>query len=194
MTIKFKNKIMLISVFLCLFVFSGCYNTAVGISNAEGAKTFYEKELEDGNVYITSDSYTIPASSTIYIVGVTGDKDISMYQRRIEVVSQFDIHLDIALYEDATYTGGTLVESFNKNRNLGDNSTFDVYSSPTTVNLTGSTLLPFSNELKGDKKASLSSSEFADYVMKKNTTYVLEVVNQNPQVLDAKFTWNSIEQ
>lgn len=195
------NKSILGILFLTMLIFSGC-SPDVAISTLNpgsfedvvlNTKTLYEKSLKDGDVYVTSETYTLPGSSTIYIIGVTNEKNISMYQRRISVTSQFDIHFDIILYEDGNFTGGTLINNFNKNRNNIDNSTFDIYSNPTTIDLTGATLLPFSNELKGDKRASLASSEFADYVMKKDTIYILEVTNQNPQAIEAVFTWNWIE-
>lgn len=184
---------MTISIFLCLFAFTGCGSVGVAIVDTDGQKNFYEDSLEKGTVYISGSEYTIPGNDFIYIVGDTDLKDISIYKRKIQAESNLDIDINIDLYENASFTGGSQNLVFNKNRNLEVNNTFNIYSTPATVDLSNAYLLPFSNRLKGDKKVIAETSEFADYIMKQNTTYVLKITNNNPQTATLYFTWNWLE-
>lgn len=195
---KNKNSSIVLATILLSFaiiLITSSLNIAVIDPNSEfGIKSYYEKNLKDGNIYIASGEYILGGGSTIYISGITEANPIEMYQRKIQATSSTDIEISIKLYEDGEFITGTPQENFNKNREFLDNSTFSIYSSGTTgSSIIGATLLPFSNELKGEKKVTLSTTEFADYIMKKNTTYILSIENKNPQQAKIIFNWNWIE-
>jgi len=194
MTNNLKTKFMLLGLFLSMIVFSGCGSVVVAIVDTDGQKTFYEQELIDGNIYITSDSYAIPGSSTIYITGVSVNKSILMYKRSAKAYSLQDIDVDIVLYENGTQYNTVPLETFNKNRNLEDGSTFVIYESNTNpLSVSGAIELPFANKLKGDKKALEETSDTADYIMKENEIYILSITNNAPQPVDLILYWSWIE-
>ena len=193
MNLKFNNKIIFISIFLCLFIFTGCSDTNVLLADTDGGRTFYEFNLEEGNIFVTSDEYTIGAGNTIYITGISQNDSISMYKRVVRAFSFQDIDVDIKLYENGTQYSTTPIETFNKNRNSDKNSTFTIYqSNNNTSSITGATELPFANKLKGDKDVVVSSLDTADYIMKKNTVYILEITNNAPQSVNLILYWNWI--
>lgn len=194
MEIKFQNKIMLMSMFLCLFIFSGCYNTAVAVNQNDFSKTFNEYNLEEGNIYVTTDQYTIPGGNTIYVAGTSNGKDVSMYRRVARASSIQDIDIDIVLYEGGTQYNQNNLTTFNKNRNSNKTATFTISESSTNpLSITGATILPFANKLKADKEVLAESSDTADYIMKQNETYVLEITNNALQSVDLTLYWNWIE-
>lgn len=185
---------MTISIFLCLFAFTGCGSVGVAIVDTDGQKTFYEDSLEKGESYISGGIYTVPANDFIYIIANTTDKNINMYQRKIQIESQIDVDVLVELYENASFTDGVKVQNFNKNRNKADNSTLQIYSIDTVnVDLTNAEQLPMINIIKGSKGLVSQTSEFADYIMKKNNTYALKITNNNPQPANLYFAWNWLE-
>lgn len=84
-------------------------------------------------------------------------------------------------YEGVTVTGnGTLQTPFNRNRNSTNTPTLLIYSTPTGVNTTGSTIirhirLGSGKTLGGDDKS------LNEIISKKNTLYYLTVTNQSNQ-------------
>jgi len=188
-------------MFLCLFLFTGCYNTAVAVvdkttlNNATvNARSLYEMQLLHGEVFLASDEYVIPGGTTIYVTGVTGDNLISMYKRVAKAYSEQSIDLQIKLYEGGTLNSVTTIPTYNKNRNSDLNSTLLIYDENTNpTSIAGAENIPFTTILIGDKQVVVSSTESADYIMRTNTIYVLEITNNAVQSSSLIFSWNWIE-
>jgi len=182
------KKILILLILLSTVLFTGCNNTAISISDS---KSYTQQNLEEGDSYISESNQTILTTSNYYIGGITKNISLCMQQRQIIAQSDDTLDLVINLYEGGTFSGGTLIQNFNKERNYIDNSTFEIYKDVTVIDL--GLKLPFESFVFGDKRIKTSTENFVSYIMKKNTTYILEIKNNGIKSADTIFVWNWFE-
>lgn len=130
-----------------------------------------------GEMYSALSYYSLAAGATAsFLVKTPINKSIHSI-----VSATGTVEFEGVSYEGVTVTGnGTLQTSFNRNRNLANNSTLLIYSIPTGVNTTGSTIvrhvrLGSGKTLGGDDRS------VNEIVLKKNANYYLTVTNQSNQ-------------
>jgi hypothetical protein len=186
-------------VFVLLF-FSGCgsYNinlnesipVTANISNPYQL-TVDEYNLQNGNSYSGSETFSLNSGESYYISVVTDNISICMCERQIIGYSTEVLNVVANIYEGGDYLSGSLMTNYNNNRNKIDNSTIRFYNGVTLVSLGDK--LPHSSFLYGDKKIAAETNSEISYVMKKDSNYILKIENLGSKSADLTFIWNWFE-
>lgn len=134
---------------------------------------------ENSQLYQAFNKFTITAGTTKKL-GLTmpANKQIRIFPATI--VSSVD-KLTFKVYEGSTFTGGTVVSSFNQDRNSTDTSDVILTEDPTvTVNGTQfvQAYLPGSTGV-GQTRTGANSGGETFWKFKPNTKYVVELVNDS---------------
>ncbi len=74
----------------------------------------------------------------------------------------------IDVYEGATYTGGTLMTAWNRNRNSVVTPGLQIYSGVTSAN---GTLMPWTSFFASAEKTAQGARSASEFILKSNTTY-----------------------
>ncbi len=96
----------------------------------------------------------------------------------------------VGLYEDTTTSAdGALENTVNRNRNVADNNTTEVYEAPTVTGV--GTLLAEACFGAGKKGFGGSARDHEEFILKQNTKYLLRVAEQNVLACDLNivFDW-----
>lgn len=131
-------------------------------------------ELHAGSFYRAGFQKEIPNGGTAIFAITTPDTTKEIHFRdAIDV----ELQANIVFYENPlSVTGGTSVTPRNANRNFPDASVATVLTDP-TVDTTGAIILD--NLVEGSGKSSGGDSSSAyEWVLKRNTTYVVIVTNE----------------
>lgn len=151
-------------------------------------QTFVDRE------FYSSDVVTIAAGNTKYVLGRTpANSYIFIGDRSIKAISDNQaIDVDIKLYEDATVTAdGTPVAIFNNNRNGVRIPNFQIFDGPTVSDV--GTDIGRGNRIKAAKGEAGSSNEREPYMMKQDSDYLLEIVNNETTPITVLIFWSWFE-
>lgn len=147
------------------------------------------------NVFHLSDTFTIGANSSVYIAGVTQDRDLHFYSERYDATLG---GLEISLYKDISLVSGTLVTPICRNQKLPLGvSSFLVYTGAT---ITGATL---ANRLRiigiptagtPQSRVTSSGSDLLEWELKNNSSYAIEIKNITADIITvyANFDWYEV--
>lgn len=170
-----------------------------GVSSGVVIVDDMEHKTHRGSAYFVEiDELVVANGATIWLVGKTQDQIIHMRARLVEAFNDAtspNTSVKITLHEGITLTDlpenvGTLVPSYNLNRNIDNGNEFLIYTGVLPASVTGEgTRLPGTNHFTGVSKQVISKSAISEYMMKKNTLYGLKIVNTG-QELSLHFIWN----
>jgi len=209
---------MTIVVIVSFIMFSGCANTAVSvwdgvIRNDEGTSlTNYfknslvtedvsEAEVERGNCFISSHIRQLDSGETYYYTGDTDGRTITLELRKVTVIDLGNSNTEtrIDLWENVTtITQGDKTPTYNLNRDIIylkdiQNYTFDIYNG-STIDFTGAQQLePLSEVLTSEKTQASFLNQEVQYILRRNTTYALNVSNVGVGDTEIKFLWRWCE-
>lgn len=147
-----------------------------------------------GKAWFSGTSVTIAGGATYYIIGKTGDKAVHMKSRHILVtdLGSGDINVTTSLYQDPTVTSeGTPVTVYNNMLELTNGNTFEIFKAG-TVSADG-TLLPKGGRIRAEKKSSSNIPSDIEYIMKRNSYYLVKVVNSGVSSIEYDIKWDWYE-
>jgi hypothetical protein len=157
------------------------------ISNIPVVQDFLNHQIHEGETHHAIDQQlTLNATTVKY--GIT----VPVYTPTIAAphlevaVDTFDGWARVDIYEGATFTGGTLLTKYNKNRN---SATVDATTITKGVTSTNGTLID-SFFVGGGVKAASSSGTRDEWVLKSNTIYRIDVIGGvNPTAAIVSFQY-----
>ena len=151
-------------------------------SGTVGTITIEHKRLHEG-FYFIADYYqdTLGATGTVNIAIQTGDRFEHIKPALIYLPDTITARIEI--YDGAEFTGGTELQVLNKNLTSSRVAESKLYANP-TINDDG-TLRRTSYVLgtlgQGNARTGGSFSEEEEFILAKNSTYMLRVVNMDAQ-------------
>jgi len=135
--------------------------------------------IHEGIMFVAFDKLVVTAGATGEYAFKTPENGFVHY--RLAGINPSADKVDTQIFEDATYTGGTLLEINNKNRNSDKESLTVVSKNPTFQ--TPGTLLPgFSSYLPGAEgtgqiRSGTDGKADSEIVLKQNTVYRFVLTN-----------------
>jgi hypothetical protein len=144
-----------------------------------------------GAVFDLTKKIVIPASATIYLIGVPNGGTVHFHK---ENYTGSTGGFEVRLLEDVTFTGGTQITGQNRNRRLDNASTFALFVEPATVDISEATelyLIGVPTTAQPAFRGPSSGAETDEWVLKADTPYALEIKNltNNPLTLYAELCW-----
>jgi hypothetical protein len=140
------------------------------------SSTEQQTEIHNGNMFGLDKEGTIPASSSIVLLGKVGAKEIHFHS----ITGQFAKGgIRISLFEAPTTTlNGTPVSGKNFNRNYSDAHTIQIFNAPTVTD-NGTPLPSIFHPLTGVGVNILNAnlSIGGGRVLKRNTDYLIKIEN-----------------
>lgn len=147
-------------------------------------------KLNSGDMYTTEIAVDVSSGDTEYIKA-NSLETIHLIERRIfATTTGNELDFTIKIFEGGTDGGASnILNNFNVNRNFPDNLNFNIYTNLINVDLSGATILPFSNSGVSDKKFSSMSTSTTDYILKDNTNYYMAITNNDGGTLTVNIYW-----
>lgn len=146
-------------------------------------------EAHAGSAFVAEDVEDVPNSSTFDYAIVTPD---TTKHAHMIVAASSNLGMQIDIYEDATLSdNGTLIPSYNRNRNIATAATTLVYHTP-TVTATGSTIIFHRRWGDAVKQGTGGGARGQnELILKQNTTYLVRFTNQvaDTNLLDVLFDY-----
>lgn len=155
----------------------------------------YINAIDHGEAFMAKAGVAVAsADGSKWIIGQTGDEVISMFLRNLEIVSaNQSADITIKLWEGIeSFTGGTLVNVFNSERNPEYQvpNPFTITLTPTAVTKGAAIEIePLGTRSKVDKEQTFFESSGQKYNMKRNTTYGIEITNTIASASTVNVTW-----
>lgn len=144
------------------------------------------------NCFFTRVNKEIISGETFNIGATTANKLAYIYKRLVTAINPNVANLDLTvrLYEDSVFTGGTNATTFNKNRNNTKNSTL-LFQQGVTVTTLGTLIGKL--DLKDIVNKKTENIDIIQYITKKNTKYLVQVVNNTAQTVSFEIVYDIIE-
>jgi hypothetical protein len=143
------------------------------ISNVPVVILLPDHQIHEGETHHAIDKrLTLNATTVKYAFTVAAYADVNSCPHFTMTVDTFDGHALVDLYEGATFTGGTLLTKFNKNRNSANT---DVSTITAGVTSTDGTLID-SFYIGAGVKATGRSGVRNEWILKSNTIYRIDVI------------------
>lgn len=123
--------------------------------------------------------YTAPDNVTNFAFTTPVDKIITMSNPYLSSDMNF---YRLQFYEDGSFTDGTLKDTINYNRNVGDNSSLSIYQDATIDTTASKLLFQILTIGGGGNKANQvgSGQSFESYfILKPATTYIIYIINDS---------------
>ena len=144
-----------------------------------------------GAVFDLSAKFTLPASSTVYFIGVPNGGTVHFHK---ESYTGSTGGFEVRLLEGVTFTGGTPVEGKNRNRKTDKVSAFELYAAPDTVDVSEAEELYLIGVPTTNQPAFRSPStgaETDEWILKEETPYAIEIKNltNSPITMYTEFCW-----
>ena len=135
--------------------------------------------IHEGIMFVASDKLVVASLATGEYAFKTPSNGFVHY--RLAGINPSADKVDTEIYEDATFTGGTLLEINNKNRN-SDNLPLTVVSKNPTFQTPGTLLPGFSSYLPGaegagQRRSGTGGQADSEIVLKKDTVYRFVLTN-----------------
>ena len=148
-------------------------------------------EIHEGNSYIASTAFSLAGAASGSVVIQTPDSDTwahMIFEINAEGASEARI------YETVATTGaGTSMPCINRQRNSSNTSVLTVAHTPTAYSVVGSTLIVDKRAGSGGPytAASTSIQSRGEIVLKRNTTYLVLVINNDasPRYINVLLDW-----
>lgn len=147
------------------------------ISNIPVVMEFGQHQVHEGESY----GYGYYATT---VATISFALDVPVYANTIQAphliihAQVYEGAAQVSLWEGSTYTGGTIVTSYNRNRNSATTPGL-VIRSGVTVTGTG-TRLPYTQFVSGSQKGSGDSRSLDEIVLKSNTVYTVVFEELSP--------------
>lgn len=135
-------------------------------------------EIHSGSHYFYASHHDVAKAGSIDHLIIT--PDTTKWAHMIIAVSSTAGQVHVELFEDATVSAnGTLEPTMNRNRNVADNNTTEIYETP-TVTTTG-TVIDSSSFGTNNKNTSVGGGERGnnEIVLKQNSIYLFRVTETN---------------
>lgn len=190
-----RRLIYIILIISCL-LFSGCRNPTVAVVDEPlnvsvispidkfgsiPVLTELQYAIHQEKAFSTRVNVTIGNGNTHYVLFKTDGKEIHFVSRRLNVIdlSNQIIDFEFKIYENVTVTNnGTELIIINLDRDSNQTNTLLGFNNPVGLDLTNSLYLaPFGNRILSDRKSSLVTSIDLKYIMKADTYYTIEMIN-----------------
>lgn len=143
--------------------------------------THFESGVHNGIGFATRVNKTMEGGTSQYALFKSDGKEIHFISRRINIIDLSNQILDFEFLISENVTvinNGIPVEIFQLKRNSNISNTLLAFDNPTGIDLTGSIFLsPFGNRVKTDRKSSIETSLALEYIMKEDTYYLIEFIN-----------------
>lgn len=153
-------------------------------------------EIHEGEFWHTQHSVVVASEGVLEIYGMTGDKEVHFQDRFVQCIDQLSGGIDVTgvLYEGTTVSAnGVEIDWFNANRNTEESELllFKNYEGPTIT--ADGTDIKRGNRIIGDKKSASTAVITSEYIMKKNTGYLLRFTNNSTSAVEIVIDWGIYE-
>ena len=157
------------------------------ISNIPVVMEFGQHQVHEGEShgvgYYTTSVATISFGLTVPVYNPTINAPHLLFHAQV-----YEGAGEIALFEGSTFTGGTLMTAYNRNRNSATAPGMTI-TSGVTVTAAG-TRLPYTQFVSGSQKGSGESRSLDEIVLKSNTIYTVVFTELSPITrLAMHFEW-----
>lgn len=144
-----------------------------------------------GAVFDLSSKFTLPASGTVYFVGVPNGGSVHFHKESYTCSTG---GFEVRLLEDVTFTGGTPIQGQNRNHKLNNSSSFALFNNPDTVDLTGSQelyIIGVPTTAQPAFRSPSTGAETDEWILKEETPYAIEITNlTNSNItMYTEFSW-----
>ena len=142
-------------------------------------------EIHSGSSYTVSKAFTVPAGTKVNLGIITPNTAKWAHMT-------FDITCDAAytanFYEGDDYSGGTAVTAVNRNRNSTNTAGVAITHTDTDQGAgTGTLLWTFSGG--ANKAVTTAGSDRHEFILKQNTSYLIEVVASLNDIAHIELDW-----
>lgn len=157
-------------------------NTLVGIE-------YFHYKTHEGVAYTANRTVTHGAGASPNILIVTPDSTTKAHFF-FQAVS--DAALTVTFYESADYIGGTSLSSYNRDRNSPNSSSLVLtYDATDDGGGKGTGIWVFSGG--ANKEVVMSNREHMEFILKRNTKYLLETVGTSGDIITILTDWYEVK-
>lgn len=153
----------------------------------------FESKTHDGTAFVTGTTIIIPSGESRYIYGVTDGREVHFKYRTLNIIDIANQNIDFTniLYENVSVTtNGESLNVSNLNRNSNITNTFMIYRNPTGIDITNSyRIYGMGNRVKSARQSEVRSVQDLEYIMKHNSSYLLNLTNNGIGDVEVSFRW-----
>jgi len=159
-------------------------------TNSLQTVTYAHHEIHSGTHYFYREMHSVAKNATLDHLIVT--PNTTKWSHMTIGVANNVSTINITLYEDTTTSAdGSLEDSFNRNRNVADNNTTEIYEAPTVTGVG----TPIATWTLGAGKNSPGGEarDSEEIVLKQNAKYLFRVVEPNVAATTVNLTFDWYE-
>jgi hypothetical protein len=144
-----------------------------------------------GAVFDLTKKLVIPASATIYVVGVPNGGSVHFHK---ESYTGSTGGFEVRLLEGVSFTGGDQLTGQNRNRRLNNLSTFGIFANPNTIDISQAEelyIIGVPTTTQPAFRSPSTGSETDEWILAEGLNYAVEIKNltTNPLTLYIEFSW-----
>jgi len=180
------KKIMIFLIIMSSLFFTGCFK----IDGYIVTEDMNLDKLHKGEISSAFTTINVTSGNKYYIKGFSTN-DVHLLERSIYAITTgANLSYTINLYEGGVEdSSNTTLTKYSIHRGFEDNTNFEINMTNVNVNISEAILLPFGNKELSDKKYSSTRISTTEYILKANTTYYLEIINNDGGVLTLDIRW-----
>lgn len=157
-------------------------------SSAQCTQSYDEYNKKAGVQWAAARKVTASGGQVFYSIFKTGDLTVDLKRREF---AYSGLGLDMVVYKNPTYTGGTIEPVYNARPGLGVVSGVTLIANPTVTNLgeQESEVVSLVSSASQQGRGSPLNSFGMTRIFEPNTEYLLMFTSDGPQTISARIEW-----